>query len=66
MLNEIGQTEKLYHLYVDSKKYNTLVNVKKKKLTHRYRELVVNSGERRETGEGHDRSRGLRDINYSV
>jgi len=40
--------------------------LKKKKLTHRYRELVVNSGERRETGEGHDRSRGLRDINYSV
>ena len=52
---------------MDSKKYNTLVNVKKKKkLTHRYRELVVNSGERREMGEGHDRSRGLRDINYSV
>ena len=51
MLNEIGQTEKLYHLYVDSKKYNTLVNVKKKKkLTHRSRELVVNSGERRDGG----------------
>ena len=32
MLNEIGQTETetVYHLYVDSKKYNTLVNVKKK------------------------------------
>ena len=33
MLNEIGQTETetVYHLYVDSKKYNTLVNVKKKR-----------------------------------
>ena len=37
---------------------------KKKKLTHRYRELVVNSEERRGTGEGHDRSRGLRGTNY--
>ena len=42
MLSEISQTEKtntlLYHLYVESKKYNKLVNITKKKQTHRYRE----------------------------
>ena len=27
-----------YHLYVESKKYNKLVNITKKKQTHRYRE----------------------------
>ena len=27
-----------YHLYVESKKYNKLVNKTKKKQTHRYRE----------------------------
>ena len=27
-----------YHLYVESKKYNKLVNIAKKKQTHRYRE----------------------------
>ena len=39
MLSEISQTEKdkycRIHLYVKSKKYNKLVNITKKKQTHR-------------------------------
>ena len=42
MLSEISQTEEAnivwYQLYVESKKYNKLVNITKKKQTHRYRE----------------------------
>ena len=42
MLGEINQTEKgntvWYHLYVESKKHKKLVNIIKKKQTHRYRE----------------------------
>ena len=34
----------VYHLYVKSKKYNKLVNITKKKSTHKYRELVVTNG----------------------
>ena len=32
-----------YHLYVESKKYNKLANITKKKLTHRYREQTSGS-----------------------
>ena len=42
MLSEISQTRKTnavwYHLYVESKKYNKIVNITKKKQTQRYRE----------------------------
>ena len=38
-----------YHLYVESKKYNKLVNITKKKQTHRYRE---------QTG-GYQRGKGM-------
>ena len=38
MLSEISQKDIVYHLYVESKKYNKLVNITKKKQTHRYRE----------------------------
>ena len=41
MLSEISQTKRKiawYHLYVKSKKYNKLVNIAKKKQTHRHRE----------------------------
>ena len=41
MLNERSQAKTdtvCYHLYVESKKYNKLVNIEKKKQTHRYRE----------------------------
>ena len=51
---------------MESKKYNKLVNITKKKKTHRYREQTCGYqwGERR--GEGQHRSRGLRGINYYV
>ena len=39
MLSEVSQTNTVcYHSYVESKKYNKLVNITKKKQTHRYRE----------------------------
>ena len=41
MLSEISQRKTntvRYHFYVESKKYNKLVNITKKKQTHRYRE----------------------------
>ena len=44
VISELSQTKKdkyctvWYHLYVESKKYNDLVNEAKKKQTHRYRE----------------------------
>ena len=39
MLSEINQTDKdiWYHLYVESKKYNKLVNITEKKQSHRWR-----------------------------
>lgn len=65
MLNEIGQRQKLYDItYKWTLKNTTHDECLKKKLTHRYRELVVNSEEKGGTGEGHDRSRGLRGANY--
>ena len=41
MLSEISQRKTntvWYHLYVESKKYNKLVNITKQKQTHSYRE----------------------------
>ena len=41
ILSEISQTKTntvWYHLYMESKKYNKLVNITKKRETHRYRE----------------------------
>ena len=32
------KTNPVYNLYVESKKYNQLVNITKKKQTHRYRD----------------------------
>ena len=50
MLSEISQTEKdtvWYHLYVESKKYNKLVNTtKKRRLTDTENKLMVTSGKR--------------------
>ena len=53
MLSEISQTKThtvLYHLYVESKKYNKLKNIRKKKQTHRYWKQIsgYTSGEREE------------------
>ena len=53
----------VYHLYVDSKKHKKLVNLVNKQ-TYRYRELVVNGGER--VGEGQYRGQELRGTNYST
>ena len=72
MLSEIRQTEEentvCYHLYMDSKKYNKLVNIIKKKHTYRYREPTrgYQWGEERE--EGQDRGRGVRGtaIRYEI
>ena len=37
----------MFHLYVETKKYNKLVNITKKNQAHKYEtELVVTSGER--------------------
>ena len=46
-----------YHLYVESKKYNKLVNITKKKQTHWYREQTMVTRGEREVGaiqEGED------------
>ena len=61
MLSEISQRKTntvWYHLYVESKKYNKLVNIIKTKQTHRYREETrgYQWGEGR--GEGQDSGRG--------
>ena len=55
-----------YHLCVESKKYNKLENITKKKWTHRYREQTSGYqwGEGRE--EEQYRGRGLRGTNYYV
>ena len=59
MLSEISQTEKdkycMTHLYVESKNYNKLMNITKKKQTHRYREQTSGYqwwGARRDGGGG--------------
>ena len=56
----------LYHLYVESKKYDKLVSLTEKKQTHRYREQMrgYQCGEGR--GEGKYKGRGLRGIKYYV
>ena len=55
MLSEISQRKTNsvgHHLYVESKKYNKLVNLTKKKQIYRYGEqLAVTRGERENTGE---------------
>ena len=71
MLTEMCQTEKDqypkdYHLYVESEKYNKLVNRTKQKWTHRYREETSGSSRERGRGEGLDRRMGLRGTDYST
>ena len=65
MLSEINQTKTntVYHFYVESKKYNKLVNITKQ--THRQRTnycLPMGRG----MGEGQDTSKGLRTTDYYV
>ena len=52
-----------YLLYVESKKYNKLVNITKKKQTHRYREQTSGYQWGERSGEGKGRGRGLRGTN---
>ena len=70
MLSETSQTEKdkycIYHLYVESKKYNKLVNITKKKQTLRCREQTSGYQWGEGMGKGHARDRGLRSTNHYV
>ena len=51
---------------MDSKKYNKLVNITKKKQTHRYREQTSGYQWGEGRGERQDRGRGLRGTNYGI
>ena len=51
---------------MESKKYDKLVNVPKKKQTHRYREQTSGYQWEEEKGMGQYRIRGFRDTNYCV
>ena len=53
MLSEISQTKTnniWYHLYVESTKYNKLLNITKKSQTYRGNNLVVATGEKKGRG----------------
>ena len=67
MLSEISQRKTdtvWYHLYVESKKYNKLVNIIKKKPTYRYREQTSGYQRGEGSGEGQYWGRELRGTNY--
>ena len=70
MLSEISQTKTItvcYHLYVESKKYNKLVNITKKE-TDRYREQMSGYqwlGEGCREGRGEDKI-GVEDKRYTI
>ena len=68
-VSEISQTQKgntaKYHLYVESKKYNNLVNITKKKQIHRLRERTSGHQWEKDRGWQH-RGRGLRGTKYDV
>ena len=70
MLSEISQREKdkycMISLICESKKYNKLVNITKKKLTHRYREQTSGYQWGEVSGEEQYRGRGLSGTNYYV
>ena len=70
MLNEISQRKTntvWYHLYMESKTYNKLMNITKEQ-THRYREQTsgYQQGKGKGKGEGQYRGRELRGTKYSV
>ena len=68
MQSEISQRKTnsiWYHLYMESKKYNKLVNITKKKQTHRHREQT--SGYHWRQGWGRrNRDRAIRGTNYYI
>jgi len=53
-----------YHLYVETKKYNKLVNITKRKQTQRYREPTSDYQRAEGGGKKQYRSKGLRGANY--
>ena len=53
-------------LYVESKNYNELVNITKKKQTHRYRGKTYGYQRGERGKEGQIRSIGLTDTNYCI
>ena len=69
-LSEISQTERqiLYHLYVKSKKYNTLANITENKQMHGYREQtsVYQWGEESWEGQYRSRGEGVQTIRYKI
>ena len=52
------KTNTVYHLYVESQKYNKPVNITKKKQTHRYRKQTSNYQWGEERGEGYQWEEG--------
>ena len=67
MISEISQKKAStiwYHLYVKYKKYNKLVDITKKKQTHKYREQTTQQFPvETDKEEGQYRGRGLKSIN---
>ena len=67
MLSKISQRKRntvCYHLYVESRKYNKLVNITKKKQTHGYRNQTSSYHWREASGKGQYRRRGLGGTNF--
>ena len=63
-MKQVIQRQVLYDItYVESKKYNKLMNITKKKQTHRYREQTSSYQERGKGG-GAMKGWGVRDTNY--
>ena len=68
MLSEISQRKTnsvCYHLYVESRKIK-LMNITKKKQTHKYRKQTSGYWWGEGSWEGQDRGRGFRRKNYYV
>ena len=66
-MKQVIQRQVLYDItYVESKKYNKLVNITKKKQTHRYREQTSFITGERGVGRGDVRDKGVRGTNYYV
>jgi len=65
MLSKISQRKRntvCYHLYVESRKYNKLVNITKKKQTHGYRNQTSSYHWREASGKGQYKRRGYKNF----
>ena len=63
MLGAVSHRTIWHLLYEESKRYNKLVNIKKKNQTHRCREQTTSGEKEKERG---NRDRKLRDTNYYI